>query len=141
VIYRFDDYRLDSDAFEILRGTERLAVEPQVLDLLILLVENRDKIVPKEQVFAEIWKDRVVSDAALSSRIKSARQLLGDDGSRQQLIRTIYGRGFRFVADVSTEQPTADSPQTPGDPPKTRYARSGDLHIAYRCSATGRSIW
>ncbi|MGA8261957.1 MAG: alpha/beta fold hydrolase [Arenicellales bacterium] len=142
MIYRFNDYRLDSDAFEIRRGSERLEVEPQVLQLLILLVENRGRIVSREQVFAEIWKDRVVSDAALSSRIKSARRLLGDDGVRQRFIRTVYGRGFRFVAEVSTQQESSSGgEQSTRDvsltTPRTRYAKSGELHIAYQVFGDG----
>ena len=142
MIYRFNDYRLDTDTFEIQRGSKRLEVEPQVLQLLILLVENRGRIVSREQVFAEIWKDRVVSDAALSSRIKSTRRLLGDDGMRQRFIRTVYGRGFRFVAEVTTEQASSTGgEQASGDGsvarPRTRYAKSGDLHIAYQVFGDG----
>ena len=67
------------------------------------LVQNHERIVTKEEIFAEIWGNRIVSDAALSSQIKAARKVLGDDGSSQHSIRTIHGRGFRFVAPIKSD--------------------------------------
>lgn len=78
-----------------------MPVEPQVLDLLILLIDNRTRIVGKSEIIDNVWKGRAVSDATLSSRVKMARRALGDTGREQGLIRTIYGRGFRFVGEVT----------------------------------------
>ena len=102
MIYQFDKFRVDDSTYEVWRDGSRLEAQPQVIDLLIMLIENRDRSVTREEIFDQIWKDRVVSDTTLSSRIKSIRNLLGDDGAQQKYIRTIHGRGFRFQADVTT---------------------------------------
>lgn len=119
-----------------------MAVEPQVLDLLITLIDNRDHVVSKDELLEKIWKGRIVSDTTMSSRIKTARQLIGDDGTRQDYIKTIHGRGFRFVGNVEVEtgQRTAKTEQsrsTALDRPATRYARSGDVHVAYQLFGDG----
>jgi DNA-binding winged helix-turn-helix (wHTH) protein/tetratricopeptide (TPR) repeat protein len=102
--YRVADHVLDLRKFELRKHGRVVPVEPQVLSLLFLLVENRDRLVTKDELVEAIWAGRAVSDSAISSRIKSARQLLGDDGEAQRLIRTVHGRGFRFVGEVSTEE-------------------------------------
>jgi len=99
--YRIGEHVLDLRKFEVRKNDELLPAEPQVLSLLFLLVENRDRLVSKDELVATIWGGRAVSDSAISSRIKSARQLLGDDGEAQRMIRTVHGKGFRFVGDVS----------------------------------------
>lgn len=142
VIYKFDLYQVDTTAFEVSRGAERLTAQPQVIELLILLLSHRDRVVGRDEIFEEVWKGRVVSDTALSSRIKSLRQLLGDDGETQKYIRTIHGRGFRFVGDAEGTDASADgpvnaAPATPHENPRTRYAKSGDVHIAYQVFGDG----
>ena len=101
--YRVGEHVLDLRKFELRKNDVLLPAEPQVLSLLFHLVENRDRLVSKDELVATIWGGRAVSDSAISSRIKTARQLLGDDGDAQRLIRTIHGRGFRFVGDVSAD--------------------------------------
>ncbi|QIB64261.1 winged helix-turn-helix domain-containing tetratricopeptide repeat protein [Kineobactrum salinum] len=96
--YQFHDFRLDTGAFELSRNGVRLNVEPQVIELLTLLVENRHRLVGKEELYQTIWAGKVVSEAALSSRIKTLRRVLGDSGREQTIIRTVHGKGFRFVA-------------------------------------------
>jgi len=98
--YGFAGCVLDTGRFELERDGARVAVEPQVLELLILLVENRDRLVTRDEILAAVWKGRIVSDAALSSRIKAARRAVGDDGQAQRLIETLHGRGFRFRGAV-----------------------------------------
>ena len=107
MIYRFDQFRVDSTAFEVWNGDTRLGAQPQVIELLIMLIEGRDRIVSREEIFDRVWRDRIVSDTTLSSRIKSLRKLLGDDGRTQRYLRTIHGRGFRFVAEVTTAKDEA----------------------------------
>lgn len=107
MLYRFGECELDPAQRELRVGGQPRPVEPQVFDILVLLVGKRDRMVSKEELFEEVWPDRVVSDATLSSRIKAARQAIGDDGERQEFIRTIHGRGFRFTADV-VEAPRAN---------------------------------
>lgn len=98
--FLFGDHTLDADRRELLRGAEPVAVEPQVFDLLIYLVENRDRVVSKDDLIASIWGGRVVSDSTLTSRINAARKAVGDSGGNQKLIRTIARKGLRFVGDV-----------------------------------------
>lgn len=104
MIYHFDDYELDAGTVELRRAGERLAVEPQVFALLLLLIENRDRMVSKDEIIEKIWDGRIVSESALTSRVKSARKALGDDGKAQKFIRTVHGQGFRFVADASVRK-------------------------------------
>ncbi len=103
--WKFGDFHLDSDRFALTRCGEAVALEPQVLALLIHLVRNHDRMVSKDEVVAAVWQGQAVSDASISSRIRSARQALGDNGARQEMIRTVHGRGFRFVAEVTTIRP------------------------------------
>jgi len=98
--YQFNEFTLDTERFELRKSDTPLHCEPQVIELLALLIENHERMVSKEEINQTIWKGRVVSDAALSSRIKMLRQLLGDDGRKQDCIRTVHKRGFRFVAKV-----------------------------------------
>jgi DNA-binding winged helix-turn-helix (wHTH) protein len=100
VIYRFESFELDTDRFELRREGKPVAVEPQVFSVLTMLVENRHRMVPREEMIETIWSGRAVSDSVLSSRIKSARQALDDDGNAQRLIQTVHGQGFRFVGRV-----------------------------------------
>ena len=114
--YRFEGYVLDCALRELRRGTELIAVEPQVLDLLSFLIDHRDRVVSKDDLMAAIWNRRIVSESALTSRINSARAALSDSGDEQRLIKTLRGRGFRFVGAVSeaehSSRATRASPAT-----------------------------
>ena len=101
MLVRFADCDVDLDRVEIHRGDDLVPVEPQVFDVLTYLIEHRERVVTKEELLDNIWGDRFVSESALTSRIKSARQALGDNGRDQAVIKTIHGRGYRFVATVS----------------------------------------
>ncbi len=102
MIYQFTDFELDLDRQELRASGVRVRAEPQVFALLRLLVENCGRTVTKDEIRAAVWDGRIVSDSALFSRIKSARQCIGDDGHAQALIRTVHGIGFCFVANVTT---------------------------------------
>ena len=102
MIYRFGSFELDTDRFELRKDGAPVAVEPQVFALLALLVSNSERMISKEEMNEQIWSGRIVSEAALSSRIKSVRQALGDDGKSQRLIRTVHGKGFRFVGELAS---------------------------------------
>ena len=93
---------LDTATRELRRGFESVAVEPQVLDLLVYLVENRDRVVSKDDLIASVWGGRIVSDAALTSSVYAARKAVGDSGRDQKLIRTISRKGLRFVGQLDT---------------------------------------
>ena len=100
VEFEFLDHRLDTSRRELRRGSEVIAIEPQVFDLLVHLIENRDRVVSKDDLIATVWGGRIVSDSTLISRINAARKAIGDNGKEQKLIRTIARKGFRFVSEV-----------------------------------------
>lgn len=99
----FSNHSLDTDRRELARGGQGVAVEPQVFDLLVFLVQNRDRVVSKDDLIANIWDGRIVSESTLTSRLNAARKAVGDSGKEQTLIRTLARRGVRFVGDVSTD--------------------------------------
>lgn len=104
--WTFGDFALDPKRFQLSRRGQPVRLEPQVLALLIHLVEHRDRMVTKDEMVAAVWHGRAVSDASLSSRIRSARQAVDDDGARQAVIQTVHGMGFRFVAEVTDVRPS-----------------------------------
>jgi len=107
--FRFTDFEINVARQELRRAGAIVHIEPQVFDLLVHLIRNRDRIVSKDELIDVIWQGRIVSEATLSSRISAARRALGDSGSDQSFIRTLHKRGFRFVGDVDddTSAPTA----------------------------------
>jgi TolB-like protein/Flp pilus assembly protein TadD len=115
----FTGHEVDLSRHELRRAGQRIHVEPQVFDLLVHLVRNRDRVVSKDELLETIWNGRFVSEAALSSRINAARKAVGDDGERQAFIRTIHKRGFRFVGAVDEiEDPPANTaPPIPEEAP------------------------
>jgi TolB-like protein/DNA-binding winged helix-turn-helix (wHTH) protein len=98
MVYRFGPFELDLATVELRAGGKVVGLEPQVFALLALLVDNRERLVSKDEIIEKVWDGRIVSEAAVASRVKSARQALGDDGKSQRFIKTIHGRGYRFVA-------------------------------------------
>ncbi|MCP5085237.1 MAG: tetratricopeptide repeat protein [Rhodobacteraceae bacterium] len=103
--FQFGDFVLDKRRFELRHHDEILPVEPQTLGLIIYLVEHRGRVVSRDELQTAIWGGRVISDWAISAAIKSARQALQDTGRTKRIIRTIHGRGFRFIAPVSRSTP------------------------------------
>jgi adenylate cyclase len=101
VIYRFDPFSLDTDSLELQRDEEVVAVEPQVFSLLAYLIENRDRVIGKDELIEAVWDGRAISDGALNSRINAARRAVGDTGSAQAVIKTFTRRGFRFIGSVT----------------------------------------
>src|SRR3954451_2586522 len=96
--FSFGDYEIDIERRELRRAKTAIAVEPQVFDLLVYLVQNRNRVVSKDDLIASVWGGRIVSESTLTSWIKSARKAVGDSGKDQRLIRTIARKGLRFVA-------------------------------------------
>ena len=112
----FSDYMLDTDRRELCRGPERVALEPQVFDLLVYLLENHDRVVSKDDLITAIWDGRIVSESTLTSRINAARKAIGDSGRDQKLIRTISRKGFRFVGSLRLQQVGSNSPDNADHP-------------------------
>ena len=117
-MYHFDVYSLDPNNLELRKNEEIIQIEPQVFSLLAYLVENRDRVVTKDELIQAIWDGRAISDGALNSRINSARRAVDDSGETQTLIKTFPRRGYRFVGKVAAGEPaseTAIDPQRNGD--------------------------
>lgn len=151
--YVFEDCELDTEAYELRRGGEPVQLQPQVFEVLAHLVRHAGRLVTKEELLDGIWGDRFVSESALTSRLKAARRAIGDDGQAQRCIRTVHGRGYRFVAPVVE----LDSPASQVDGPAAvaeaevdeaeavardaaapiRYTQRDDLNIAYQVTGRG----
>jgi DNA-binding winged helix-turn-helix (wHTH) protein len=104
ILYVFEDFVLDTDKRELRRGANVVSVAPQVFDVLDYLIRNRERVVSKDDLVTAIWEGRIVSDAALTTRLKAVRSAIGDSGEGQRLIKTLPRKGFRFVGRVNEEQ-------------------------------------
>ena len=100
-MYRFRDLELNPATRELRRGDAPVHLEPQAFDLLVYLVEQRDRVVEKSELLDQVWGHRFLSDAGLTTRIKEVRRAVGDDGARQHTVKNLRGRGYRFVAPVT----------------------------------------
>jgi adenylate cyclase len=103
VQFLFEDHVLDVDRRELRRGAQQIPVGPQVFDLLVYLVQNRERVVTKDDLLDAVWSGRFVSESNLTTRINAARKAIGDTGEEQRLIRTVPRKGFRFVGVVTCE--------------------------------------
>lgn len=132
MLYIFENFTLDTRLFELRRGHELIALEPQVFELLALLVARREQVVSKDEILEEVWNGRIVSEAALSSRIKTVRRAIGDDGTAQRLIRTVQRRGFRFVGPVeelsapAQASPSAEAVLAPSPPDALQHVAQAE---------------
>jgi len=100
LLYLFEDYALDTDRRELRRGAALLSMEPQVFDLLVFLVGNRNRVVSKDDLLTAVWDGRIVSESTIATRLNAVRRVIGDNGEQQRLVRTIIGKGVRFVGAV-----------------------------------------
>lgn len=106
MIFAFSDFRLDTDRQELERNGQPVSIQPQVFDLLVFLIENRDRVVTKDEVINSVWGGRAISDGTLNARLNAARRAVRDSGEAQAIIKTMPRKGFRFVAEAtSTEEP------------------------------------
>jgi DNA-binding winged helix-turn-helix (wHTH) protein len=121
LLYSFSDFTLDTQRRELRQGAGIISVAPQVFDLLNYLIRNRERVVSKDELIAGVWNGRIVSDAALTTRINGARCAIGDTGEKQDLIKTLPRKGFRFVGAVqeagSSAMETVGSVERTGDMP------------------------
>src|SRR6266480_2086047 len=130
--YLFEEYELDTDRRELHRGADVVSVTPQVFDLLDYLIRNRERVVSKDDLINAIWNGRIVSDAALTTRLNVARSVIGDCGEEQRLIKTLPRRGFRFVGPVQEAQRRTDAKVAgnPAEPPKPALTLPPEPSIA-----------
>jgi pimeloyl-ACP methyl ester carboxylesterase/DNA-binding winged helix-turn-helix (wHTH) protein len=135
VRYLFDDYVLDIERRELRRGDSAPTnIEPQVFDLLVYLVQNRERVVTKDDLIAGVWQGRIVSDSTLTSRITAARKAIGDSGEQQALIRTAPRKGLRFVGTVREQaDPAPLAPAKPADPVEQQHRLRQEVRF---CTAT-----
>jgi len=124
MLYRFDQFELDTKQFSLRSSSGEVHIEPLVFNLLCFFIENRGKVLARDAIIEHVWKGRFVSDAAVSSCVKAVRKALGDDGESQNFIRTVRGRGFLFAAPVvrvtevlDTSRSWVDQEQTQTEPP------------------------
>src|ERR1700721_754820 len=117
--YRFGQFDVNAERYELRRDGSVEAVEPLVFNLILFLARNPNRVISRDEVIEAVWSGRVVSDATVASAIKSARRALGDSGDSQNYIRTVRGRGFEFQAQVSTIElsRTSASPERLAPPP------------------------
>ena len=125
-------FSLDVGRRELAQGGALVSVEPQVFDLLLFLVENRDRVVSKDDLLEAVWGGRIVSESTLTSRINAARRAVGDTGARQEMIRTVARKGFRFVAAVTEPGPRAAAP----DPVPTAAALRQEVQFTTAADGT-----
>jgi DNA-binding winged helix-turn-helix (wHTH) protein len=111
-IYRCGDFTVDAERLELRHNQELRHVEPQVFSVILHLIENRDRVVTRDELIDAIWHGRIISDAALSTRISGARKALKDNGREQRIIKTLPRRGFRFVAEIRNIGPSVPSDRT-----------------------------
>jgi Tol biopolymer transport system component/DNA-binding winged helix-turn-helix (wHTH) protein len=118
VVLRFFDFELDPARFELRRGGEAVRIEPRVLEVLLFLASRRDRVVTKEELIEGIWGVKFISESALTRCIHEARRALGDDGPQPTVIKTVHGRGYRFIATARECEVAASRPPEPVAPPR-----------------------
>ena len=124
--YLFEGYAFDTDRRELHRGADLIAITPQVFDLLEHLIRRRERVVTRDELIDAIWNGRIISDAALTTRLNAARGAIGDSGDEQRLIKTLPRKGFRFVGIVREARtpaiaPAAQSGDTTPHPPSAPH--------------------
>ena len=101
--YQFDQFTIDTSQYQILHNQSPVACEPKVFDVIVYLVEHRERLISRDELFEQVWLGRMVSDTSLSNHIKSARKLLGDSADEQRMIKTVRGRGYQWVMDTALQ--------------------------------------
>ncbi len=120
MIFQFAGVELNTERFSITREGQPVPVEPKAFDLLVFLIRHRDRLITRDQLFDALWNGRVVSDNVLTNEIKLARAVIGDDGKQQKYIRTVRGRGYQFVGDVTEIDPNPVPPHAVAESEKSQ---------------------
>lgn len=136
--FRFGEMVLDTARYELRGAGGRVHVEPRVLDVLVYLLRNRDRVVSKNELLDTVWGDRFVSETALTSSVRAARRAIGDSGEEQRLIRTVHRRGYQFVGDVAVDEARSSAAESAGDDQVIRFCVADDgTRIAYATVGSG----
>ena len=123
MIYGFDQYELDTTLYEFRVAGVLESLEPKVFDVLMYLIEHRERVVSKDELFEHLWPDQYITEATLTHAIMSARKATGDDGRRQGVIQTLRGRGYRFIAPLRATRDRDAATEPPAEPPVARPPR------------------
>ncbi|MDZ7678716.1 MAG: winged helix-turn-helix domain-containing protein [Acidimicrobiales bacterium] len=123
--YHFGRFTIDTDTVELLDDGHPVDMEPQAFAVLTHLIEQRHRVVPKEELLDTVWGDRFVTASALTTQIKQCRRVVGDDGEAQRFIRTAHRVGYRFAAEVTVEDPDAEP--TGSTPSRTSWSPAAPL--------------
>ncbi len=144
MIYAFLEYSIDTDARELRQRGEVHALEPQVFDLLVTLIEHRDRVMPRHELIERVWGGRFTSDSAVDARINAARKALGDSGKHQHIIRTVPRHGHRFVAPVTVTArtgPDCGASPVSHEGQRTHFCQSRDgTRIAFAQTGSGQAL-
>ncbi|WP_454696327.1 winged helix-turn-helix domain-containing tetratricopeptide repeat protein [Achromobacter aegrifaciens] len=140
--FSFDNCVLDLDRRELLRASNAVSTAPKVFDVLVYLMENRDRVVSRDDLVNAVWQGRIVSESTMATHINAVRKAVGDDGQQQRVIRTVARKGFRFVATVAdTQAPnSAAAPQTPPAAPGLATAALSTAFPDSAASASGPAV-
>jgi pimeloyl-ACP methyl ester carboxylesterase/DNA-binding winged helix-turn-helix (wHTH) protein len=138
--FEFGDYTIDLSRYQLYRDAETVHLEPQVFDVLAYLLLNRDRVVPKSELLEKIWGDQFVSESTLTSRVMAARRAVGDDGRAQRVIRTVFGRGYQFVARAQEQATASSSSEGPAIPAPTEIPPPIDQVIQFCRAQDGTRI-
>lgn len=135
--YRFDQFTLDVELQELRAGDDLVSVQKKVFELLIFLIQHRDRVLDKDEIQEAVWPDTIVSETALTRAILKARRAVGDDAQQQKLIKTVHGTGYRFVAEVNEFTP--DPVQPSAERAAEQLSRTDDRRIGGRRADDRRS--
>jgi TolB-like protein len=138
VRYLFKDYSLDIGRRELTCGNEMVSVSPQVFDLLVFLVQNRERVVSKDEVLDAVWSGRIVSESTLTSHMNAVRKAIGDSGEEQSLVRTIPRKGFRFVGNVKEDEVPSGNDSKKSSAVSHDVPKSADTSTASKLSLPGK---
>lgn len=99
-IYEFDDFRLNESERQLIRNGQPVSLTPKAFDLLLFLVENKNRLVGKNELLEKVWNGSFVEEANLNVNVSTLRKALGESASQNRFIETVPKKGYRFVADV-----------------------------------------
>jgi len=140
--YHFEEFELDTGTYQLSANGEPIHLEPRALDVLHYLVRHRDRVVGKDELLDAVWGDRFVSDAALTTALRTARRAVRDDGNQQRVLRTAHRRGYQFVAEVDVESPgPTRAPAGPSAEQSIRFCHAEDgTRIAWASLGRGPAL-
>src|SRR5262245_48130465 len=132
MVYVFGVYTLDTQRYEVRRGGQPVHVRRKVFQMLAYLLAQRERVVPKQELFEQLWPGQFISDATLDDCLAEARRAVGDSGRAQRVIKTVHGLGYRWVAPLEEDPAAALRPHVPAVSPSAAPSGLGD---------TGEGVW